>query len=175
MQLQYSAGPVHAGSAFFFLLGSVIRPLALASIKLVMRTSGGKSRCMPIGCQLAYAFSNKSGGRLQKFIQGKAISPYLGPDLKEKLTKPLIFQGPTVVAGNALPPTKVHGFDVTMLIDVCRAIVTAAAEGKLLPRRLYTVGHRPTSPATVTRYLGTASLTSRFLSRKRSDEPLTFP
>lgn len=87
------------------------------------------------GMGAALGFSNKSGGRLQKFIQGKAISPYLGPDLKEKLTKPLIFQGPTVVAGVVIPPTKIHGFDVTMLIDVCKAIVTAASDGKLAPHQ----------------------------------------
>src|SRR5207249_4876937 len=44
---------------------------------------------------------------------------------------PLIFQGPTAVSGPP-PSSKIHGFDVTLLIDVCKAIVAAESDGKLL-------------------------------------------
>jgi hypothetical protein len=51
--------------------------------------------------------------------------------LKEKLENPLVFQGPTTVPG--VPSiNKIHGFDVTLLIDICKAIITAEADGKLL-------------------------------------------
>jgi len=83
------------------------------------------------GMGAALGFSTQGGGRFPKFINGKAISPYLGLELKGKLEKPLIFQGPTAVSG---PPAanKIHGFDVTILIDVCKAIVAAEADRKLL-------------------------------------------
>lgn len=73
----------------------------------------------------------EGGSRLPSFIKGKTISPYLGHELLEKLQKPLIFQGHSA-GGNSPPPTKIHGYDVTILIDICKAIVAAEADGKLL-------------------------------------------
>jgi hypothetical protein len=45
--------------------------------------------------------------------------------------QPLVFQGPPTASGLSIE--KVHGFDVTLLIDVCKAIVAAEADSKLLP------------------------------------------
>lgn len=82
------------------------------------------------GMGAALGFSAQGGGRLTRFINGKTIAPYLGLELKEKLENPLVFQGLDTVSGE--PSNKrLHGFDVTLLIDVCKAIVTADAEGKL--------------------------------------------
>jgi hypothetical protein len=82
------------------------------------------------GMGQALGFSPQGGGRFPRFIAGKAITPYLGLELKEKLANPLIFRGPPAVSG--LPLDKVYGFDVTLLIDVCKAIVAAESDGKLL-------------------------------------------
>jgi hypothetical protein len=71
------------------------------------------------------------GSRLPAFVKGKIVSEYVGRELAEKLEKPLIFQSPSA-GGNSPPPSKVHGYDVTILIDVCKAIANAEAEGKLL-------------------------------------------
>jgi len=73
----------------------------------------------------------EGGSRLPAFLKGKKIEPYLGRELKEKLENPLIFQGQAV--GRNMPPApKVHGYDVTMLVDICKAIVEAESDGKLL-------------------------------------------
>jgi hypothetical protein len=48
------------------------------------------------------------------------------------LENPLKFQAGT--GGSEQPPAIIHGFDVTLLIDVCNAIIKAEAEGKLLKR-----------------------------------------
>jgi hypothetical protein len=72
-----------------------------------------------------------SGSRLPSFIKGKMISTYLGHELRGKLENPLIFQGPTA-GGNSPPPSKIHGYDVTILIDICKAIISAETDGKLL-------------------------------------------
>lgn len=86
------------------------------------------------GMGAALGYSTQSGGRLPRFLNGKAISPYLGPELKEKLENPLIFQGPS--AGPGLPSaSKIHGFDVTLLIDVCKVIINAESDGKLSPNQ----------------------------------------
>lgn len=82
------------------------------------------------GMGVALGFSTQGGGRFPRFISGKTISPYLGLELKEKLENPLIFQGPTTVS-DAESSKRLHGFDVTLLIDVCKAIVSADSEGKL--------------------------------------------
>ncbi|XJB74144.1 P63C domain-containing protein [Escherichia coli] len=73
----------------------------------------------------------EGGSRLPKFIQGKTISQYIGHELRAKLENPLIFQYKQ--AGTNTPANPViHGYDVTILIDLCRAISNAKAEGKLL-------------------------------------------
>jgi hypothetical protein len=36
-----------------------------------------------------------AGSRLPRFISGKLVSRYLGPELREKLENPLVFQAPT--------------------------------------------------------------------------------
>lgn len=72
----------------------------------------------------------KGGSRLPKFIRGQKISPYVGHELAKRLEQPLIFQG--VSLGMSVPPHTIYGYDVTDLIDVCKAIVKAESEGRLL-------------------------------------------
>ncbi|MCG9048171.1 P63C domain-containing protein [Laribacter hongkongensis] len=70
------------------------------------------------------------GSRLPRFVFNKTMSEYIWPELEQKLRNPIIFQ--TVTAGQ--PPVagpKANGYDVTILIDVCKAIIKADAEGKL--------------------------------------------
>lgn len=71
------------------------------------------------------------GSRLPTFIRGKIISSYLGRELREKTENPLKFQIPKA-GTNVVAETKANGYDVTILIDICKAIVTAEADGKLL-------------------------------------------
>lgn len=66
-----------------------------------------------------------------QFLFGdKKISPYVGHELKEKLSNPVIFQG--VTTGTGVPSPTIYGYDVTILIDICNAIVSAESDGKLL-------------------------------------------
>lgn len=71
------------------------------------------------------------GSRLPTFIKGKGIAPYLGHELRSKLENPLIFQW-SAVGTKAQPPIKINGYDVTILIDVCKAIICAESDGALL-------------------------------------------
>ncbi len=81
----------------------------------------------------ALGFS-ESGSRFPRFINGKNISPYIGPQLRQKLENPLVFQGLDTISGG--PSGKIlHGFDVTILIDVCKAIIAAEADGNLMPNQ----------------------------------------
>jgi hypothetical protein len=86
------------------------------------------------GMAQALGFSPQGGSRLPRFLSGKNIAPYIGLDLRQKLTQPVIFQSP--LAGSGVGPSgRVYGFDVTILIDMCKAIVAAENDGKLLPNQ----------------------------------------
>jgi hypothetical protein len=73
----------------------------------------------------------ESGSRLPSLVNSKRMLAYVGRELREKLDKPLIFQAPWA-GGNLPPPSKVNGYDVTILIDLCNAVVAAETEGKKL-------------------------------------------
>jgi hypothetical protein len=75
-----------------------------------------------------------SAGQFLRFLGGTKISSHVGAELTEKLENPIVFQG--VSAGPNLPaPPIVHGYDVTILIDICKAIIASESEGKLLTRQ----------------------------------------
>lgn len=69
---------------------------------------------------------SERGNALPRFLSTKVMSDHLGAEIREKIENPLKFQSSTGGAG----PT-VHGFDVTLLIDICKAVMEAEAAGKL--------------------------------------------
>ena len=72
-----------------------------------------------------------SGSRLPDFVKSQRMAPYVGRELREKLENPLIFQAPSA-GGNQPPPSKINGYDVTILVDVCKAVVAACVGGSSL-------------------------------------------
>lgn len=76
----------------------------------------------------------ESGSRLPRFIRYPQIAQHIGPELHEKLQNPLVFQGQP--AGQNIPPQRIYGYDVTILIDICKAVIAAEASGRL------TIGQR---------------------------------
>jgi hypothetical protein len=82
------------------------------------------------GMAEAIGLSPGSGGRLPAFLGAERMANYIGRELREKLANPLVFQGIGAVAG-----TTIHGYDCAILVDICRAIVQAEADGKLSARR----------------------------------------
>lgn len=72
------------------------------------------------------------GNAFPRFLASRMMSAVVGAELGAKIENPLIFQWGTGGAGD--PPTIVHGFDATLLIDICKAIVTAESQRKLPSR-----------------------------------------
>jgi P63C domain len=72
------------------------------------------------------------GNAFPRFLSSKGMVGTLGAELTEKISQPLKFQWGV---GGAQPSVLVNGFDVTLLIDVCKAIVSAEADGKLHPQQ----------------------------------------
>jgi len=66
---------------------------------------------------------SSGGSRLPNFLATKSISPLVGVELGGKLSNPLKFQWEP--RGHEQPPGIIHGFDVSLLIDVCRIIIQA--------------------------------------------------
>ena len=56
------------------------------------------------------------------------MSQFVGPELRQKLENPLVFH--IITAGQtSTTTTKANGYDATVLIDVCQAILKAKAAG----------------------------------------------
>lgn len=72
----------------------------------------------------------KGGSRLPAFLDGQKIAPFVGTELAQKMANPLVFQ--QSVVGRNQPPMTVNGYDATILIDICKAVIAAADAGKLL-------------------------------------------
>ncbi|HKX10958.1 MAG TPA: P63C domain-containing protein [Stellaceae bacterium] len=81
------------------------------------------------GMGQAIGFSRR-GSRLTVFVNSKTMENYIGRDLKEKLENPLIFQ-PGAAAAESPVVERAHGYDAGILIDLCKSILAARADGKL--------------------------------------------
>jgi P63C domain len=82
------------------------------------------------GMGAAIGLGESGGSRLPRLVNSRAMANYVGPELREKLENPLIFQA---FSGGQNPiPSKGYGYDVTILIDVCKAVVSAAADGRAI-------------------------------------------
>jgi len=69
----------------------------------------------------------ESGSVFSYFIRGTRMAPFVGSQLAKKLDNPLIFHWRQAGATGAVPPA--NGYDVTILIDVCKVIIEADAAG----------------------------------------------
>lgn len=85
------------------------------------------------GMASALGFDESGGGRLPRFLKGEKVSKYVGPELVDNLQNPLVFKWSA--AGSNVPARTVHGYDVTILIDICKSVIRASADGVLLGRQ----------------------------------------
>ena len=73
----------------------------------------------------------EGGARLTRFVSYKYLEEHIGPDLREKFANPIVFQ--VNPQKNTGPGSHGHGYDVTILIDLCNAIISASSVGKKVP------------------------------------------
>lgn len=85
------------------------------------------------GMGAAMGMGDYAGNLLPRFLRGQKIAPFVDPSLTEKLANPLVFQWSS--PGTNAPPGPIHGYDVTILIDICKAVIQAHDQGKLLKRQ----------------------------------------
>jgi hypothetical protein len=80
-----------------------------------------------VGMGRAIGLSHR-GNAFPRFLESKGMAGMVGAQILEKIKQPLKFQWSS---GGAQPPVIVNGFDVTLLVDVCKVVVHAETEGKL--------------------------------------------
>jgi hypothetical protein len=69
------------------------------------------------------------GSTLPRLLASRSMANAVDAELRKKFENPLKFHWGT--GGAEQPPAVIHGFDVTLLIDLCKVIVDLEAEGKL--------------------------------------------
>lgn len=72
------------------------------------------------------------GNALPRFLSSQVMIDSVGAELRAKLENPLKFQWGG--GGAEMPPGVIHGFDATILIDICKSIIDAESNGKLRER-----------------------------------------
>lgn len=77
------------------------------------------------------------GHSIRKFANGQVMAEFIGTELLKKLENPLKFQYRPSGTENLV--IEANGYDVTLLIDICKAIVAAEAAGRLGDRQAPTV------------------------------------
>lgn len=75
------------------------------------------------------------GNAFLRFAKSRSIAPHGGAQIVEKVANPLVFTWGT--GGAQQPPSVINGYDVTLLIDVCKAIIKASDAGDLLPAQMH--------------------------------------
>ena len=98
----------------------------------VLNDTGKTAVISQTGMGQAIGF-NARGSSIRKFVNGRVMIEYVSAELLEKLENPLKFQWRP--AGTEQLVSEVHGYDVTLLIDICKAIIRAEEDGKLLARQ----------------------------------------
>jgi hypothetical protein len=85
------------------------------------------------GMGQAIGFS-KRGDRLSSFVNSRTMLDHIGRELREKIEKPIVFQTSSAAAENPIS-AQAYGYDATILIDLCKSILAARADGKLAAKR----------------------------------------
>lgn len=85
------------------------------------------------GMGAALGLGESGGQKFVRLLAGQAMSKAAGPEIVAKAEKPLIFQFDSP-GGSEQPPSVIHGYDVALLIDFCRAVLAAHNSGTLGPR-----------------------------------------
>jgi hypothetical protein len=73
------------------------------------------------------------GHSIHKFANGKLMAEFIGTEALEKLRNPLKFQYRPGGTENLV--IEANGYDVTLLIDICKAIVAAESAGEFTDRQ----------------------------------------
>lgn len=78
---------------------------------------------------------SRRGNAFTRFADSQSMASHVGAQLRAKVKNPLRFQWGT--GGAQQPPSEINGYDATLLIDVCKAILDAETAGDLSPNQAH--------------------------------------
>lgn len=81
------------------------------------------------GMAAALGAKNPGGNDFDRLVHQKRLAPYLGAELLERIAKPIEFKW--IYPGAGQLEVVIRGYSADILIDVCNAILSADADGKL--------------------------------------------
>lgn len=81
------------------------------------------------GIAAALGAKNPGGNDFERMVGRKSLAPYVGAELLEKISQPIEFKW--VYPGAKQAEVTIRGYSADILIDVCNAILSAEADGKL--------------------------------------------
>lgn len=114
--------------------GATDKPLIIGEFEIPCYVLDNEKRVLVLGGMIkALGMSSGTAGgggdRLTSFIEGKAINPFISKELSIMITNPIKFKFP---AGNIA-----YGYEATILVDICDAIIEANKRGALQKQQLH--------------------------------------
>lgn len=114
--------------------GSQDQPLKIGDIELPCYVLDDERRVLSasgvqLGMAIAQGGSMKKGlSRLELFVSGKIISPFISNDLRDRVQNPILFRTPA--------NGKAYGYEAEVLVELCEAVLAARQAGKLQAQQL---------------------------------------
>jgi len=89
------------------------------------------------GIAKALGLKSAGGNAFKKMISRKGVGSALGEELRTKIDNPIIFQPLALDPGQGSGHNVGHGYEATVLIDICEALIQAQHAGKLAPSQAF--------------------------------------
>lgn len=107
--------------------GSPDRPLKIGNLEIPCYVLEDETRVlaqagMIRSLGMARGSSSKGSDRLANFITQKAIFPFISDKVMAAINNPIKFKSPSGIT---------YGYEASMLVDICNAVLSAREEGKL--------------------------------------------
>jgi len=114
--------------------GSSDNPLRIGDVELPCYVLDDERRVLSAagvqgGIGIAQGGSMKKGmSRLELFVNGKIISPFISNTLRDRVENPILFRTPA--------NGKAYGYEAEILVELCDAVLAARQAGKLMLQQL---------------------------------------
>ena len=89
------------------------------------------------GMATAIGIINSNSKRISRLADRKSINEFVNDELKYKLDNPIEFYANPQAGEHNNLAIRAKGYDVTILIDLCKAIIDSERSGKLHPSQLH--------------------------------------
>lgn len=128
-QARWAKADPTRGALLRAVCGSNERPLQIGDIAIPAYVLEDERRVLTVsgmsdGLAMARGGSEVPGlNRFELFVARDRLRPYVSEELQEKISNPIVFLTPT--------GSKAYGYDAQVLVELCEAVLSARADGKL--------------------------------------------